>query len=55
MSRLTEDQVAEFQETFQLFDNKGDGRIAAHQSGDVLRALGQNPTEAELSAQVWLP
>lgn len=48
MSRLTEDQVAEFQETFQLFDNKGDGHVSAHQLGDVLRALGQNPTEAEV-------
>jgi len=39
---------AEFQETFSLFDNKGDGKIFAHQLGEVLRACGQNPTEAEV-------
>jgi myosin light chain 6 len=48
MSRLTEDQIADIQETFGLFDNRGDGRIYAHQLGEVLRAMGQNPTEAEV-------
>jgi len=48
MSRLSEEQVQEYQETFQLFDTRGDNNIAAHQLGDVLRALGQNPTEAEV-------
>lgn len=40
--------VLECQETFSLFDNKGDGKIYAHQLGEVLRAMGQNPTEAEV-------
>ena len=35
-------------EVFMLFDSKGDGKIAAAQLGDCLRALGQNPTEAEI-------
>ncbi|KAK2154552.1 hypothetical protein LSH36_265g00028 [Paralvinella palmiformis] len=48
MARLTEDQIAEYQETFSLFDNRGDGKIFAHQVGEVLRAMGQNPTEAEV-------
>lgn len=38
----------EFQETFQLFDNRGDGKIQVNQVGDVLRALGQNPTESDV-------
>lgn len=33
---------------FNLFDQRGDGKIAAHQLGDVLRALNQNPTEHEV-------
>lgn len=33
---------------FSLFDNRGDGKISVSQLGDVLRALGQNPTEAEV-------
>jgi len=48
MARLTEDQVAEYQETFNLFDNRGDGKIYTHQVGEVLRAMGQNPTEVEV-------
>lgn len=38
----------EFSETFHLFDNRGDGKIQVNQIGDVLRALGQNPTEIEV-------
>ena len=40
--------TTEFQEAFSLFDNRGDGKISVSQLGDVLRALGQNPTEAEV-------
>lgn len=39
---------AEFQEAFYLFDNRGDGKINVSQLGDVLRALGQNPTEGDV-------
>ncbi|CAG9113592.1 unnamed protein product [Plutella xylostella] len=39
----SEDQLAEFQEAFQLFDSRGDGKIHVAQIGDALRALGQNP------------
>jgi myosin light chain 6 len=45
---FSEDQIAEFQEAFQLFDTRGDGMIPAQQVGEVLRALGQNPTEADV-------
>lgn len=39
---------AEFQEAFQLFDSRGDGKIHVSQIGDALRALGQNPTESDV-------
>ncbi|XP_035780632.1 myosin-2 essential light chain isoform X2 [Anopheles aquasalis] len=48
MTNLTEDQLAEFQEAFNLFDNRGDGKIQQQQIGECLRALGQNPTESEV-------
>lgn len=49
MSRgLSEEQLSESREVFGYFDNRGDGRIGVGQVGDVLRALGQNPTEAEV-------
>eukprot|EP00095_Tigriopus_kingsejongensis_P001776 maker-scaffold339_size202159-snap-gene-1.26 protein:Tk01776 transcript:maker-scaffold339_size202159-snap-gene-1.26-mRNA-1 annotation:"myosin-2 essential light chain" len=47
-SPFTEDQIGEFQEAFMLFDTKGDGMIPVNQVGEVVRALGQNPTEAEI-------
>lgn len=36
------------QETFQLFDSRGDNKIHISQIGNALRALGQNPTESDV-------
>ncbi|XP_043844155.1 myosin light polypeptide 6-like [Dromiciops gliroides] len=48
MYDFMEDQTAEFKEAFQLFDRVGDGKISYSQCGDVMRALGQNSTNAEV-------
>lgn len=40
--------LAEFKEAFLLFDRTGDGKISFSQCGDVMRALGQNPVNAEV-------
>ncbi|PIO15425.1 Myosin light polypeptide 6 [Aquarana catesbeiana] len=48
MGDLTEDQIIDFKDAFNLFDKTGDGKIFYFQCGDVLRALGQNPTNAEV-------
>uniref|UniRef100_K7FT90 Myosin light chain 3 n=1 Tax=Pelodiscus sinensis TaxID=13735 RepID=K7FT90_PELSI len=49
---FTEDQIegAEFKEAFSLFDRtpKSEMKITYAQCGDVLRALGQNPTQSEV-------
>ncbi|XP_040918191.1 myosin light chain 4 [Toxotes jaculatrix] len=44
------DQIVEFREAFQLFDRSPDNqmKILFSQCGDVMRALGQNPTNAEV-------
>lgn len=39
---------SEFQEAFNLFDSRGDGKIQLNQVGECLRALGQNPTESDV-------
>jgi calmodulin len=46
--KLTEEQIAEYKEAFSLFDKSGDGTITTKDLGTVIRALGKNPTEAEL-------
>ncbi|XP_033825357.2 myosin light polypeptide 6 isoform X1 [Periophthalmus magnuspinnatus] len=48
MSDFSEDQVLEYKESFLLFDKTGDGKISYCQCGDVMRALGQNPVNAEV-------
>ncbi|CCM01265.1 uncharacterized protein FIBRA_03314 [Fibroporia radiculosa] len=37
------------QEAFALFDKKGTGAVQREVLGDLLRALGQNPTQAEVA------
>ncbi|XP_064408573.1 myosin light polypeptide 6 isoform X3 [Latimeria chalumnae] len=48
MCDISDDQIAEFREAFCLFDRTGEGKISYNQCGDVMRALGQNPTNAEV-------
>ncbi|GIX65706.1 calmodulin, putative [Babesia caballi] len=50
--QLSEEQIAEFKEAFSLFDRDGDGSITTKELGTVMRSLGQNPTEAELSDMI---
>jgi len=52
MSGLSEDQVMEFQEVFSLFETRGNGKVEATKIGDILRALGLNPTESEVQKLV---
>ncbi|PAA48937.1 hypothetical protein BOX15_Mlig006818g2, partial [Macrostomum lignano] len=48
MSRMPELDTEEIRDTFRLFDIRGDEKIEARQIGEVVRALGLNPTEAEI-------
>ncbi|KAG7232005.1 hypothetical protein INR49_031079 [Caranx melampygus] len=41
--------MSEFKEAFLLFDRTGEGKITYSQCGDVMRALGQNPVNAEMN------
>ncbi|XP_060683686.1 myosin light chain 3, skeletal muscle isoform-like isoform X2 [Hemiscyllium ocellatum] len=42
------DELADFKEAFLLFDRTGNSKITLSQVADVMRALGQNPTNAEV-------
>lgn len=50
--KLSDEQVAEFREAFNLFDKDGDGSITTMELGTVMRSLGQNPTEGELQDMI---
>nr|XP_019582570.1 PREDICTED: myosin light chain 1/3, skeletal muscle isoform isoform X1 [Rhinolophus sinicus] len=49
------DQIADFKEAFLLFDRTGESKITLSQVGDVLRALGTNPTNAEVKKVLGNP
>ncbi|KAG2205647.1 hypothetical protein INT47_008003, partial [Mucor saturninus] len=50
--QLTEEQITEFREAFNLFDKDGDGSITTKELGTVMRSLNLNPTEAELQDMI---
>lgn len=45
---LSQEQVAEFKAAFSRFDKNKDGTINVQELGDILKTLGQKPTEEEL-------
>lgn len=49
---MSTEQVAEFKEAFSLFDRDNDGRIQVGELGTLMRALGRNPTEAEVREHI---
>jgi calmodulin len=42
----------DYKEAFALYDKKGTGSVARETLGDLLRSLGQNPTQAEVADSV---
>lgn len=48
MQGVTEEQMAEYKEAFSLFDKSGTGVISSRELGNLMKSLGQTPTEAEL-------
>mmetsp|Transcript_90001 Transcript_90001/g.201417 ORF Transcript_90001/g.201417 Transcript_90001/m.201417 type:complete len:154 (-) Transcript_90001:118-579(-) len=49
---LTEIQVAEFKEAFDLFDSDGNGTISIKDLQMLMRALGQTPTDTEYADMI---
>ena len=42
------ERSSEYREAFSMYDKNGDGVISAKELGEVMRALGENPTETEI-------
>lgn len=49
---LSDKEIRDLRECFLLYDKVGDDRIDSSQLGDVLRGLGQNPTNAEIKKNI---
>ncbi|XP_076858365.1 myosin light chain 1, skeletal muscle isoform [Brachyhypopomus gauderio] len=43
------EQLEDYKEAFGLFDRVGDNKVAYNQIADIMRALGQNPTNKEVN------
>ncbi|XP_077993082.1 myosin light chain 3, skeletal muscle isoform-like isoform X2 [Glandiceps talaboti] len=41
---LSQEEIDDIKDTFSLFDRKGDNKASCDQVGDILRAMGLNPT-----------
>ena len=46
--QLSEIQIAEIREIFTLFDKNSDGYVNTNELGTIIRALGQNPSNADI-------
>ncbi|XP_037345214.1 myosin light chain 1, skeletal muscle isoform [Pungitius pungitius] len=49
------DQIDDYREAFGLFDRVGDNKVAYIQIADIMRALGQNPTNKEVGKLLGMP
>ena len=48
MDNLTDEQISEFKEAFNLYDKDGDGTITIFELGSIMRSLGHTPSDSEL-------
>jgi myosin light chain 6 len=48
MPSYNDDQLSDFRDAFTLFDDRGDDKIHKTHLGEVVRALGLNPTESDI-------
>ncbi|XP_060568837.1 uncharacterized protein LOC132727396 isoform X1 [Ruditapes philippinarum] len=52
---ITDEERAELEETFKLFDRDNDGYLTARELGEAMRAMAQHPTESEIQELVKKP
>ena len=49
---ISEEKINEFKEAFNIFDKDKDGYITTRELGDIMKNLGQSPSEAELQDMI---
>ncbi|GAA6091049.1 myosin, light polypeptide 3, skeletal muscle [Tachysurus ichikawai] len=55
LTEFSADQIEDFKEAFGLFDRVGDSKVAYNQIADIMRALGQNPTNKDVKTLLGNP
>jgi len=51
-NELTQDQKQDYKEIFDIFDTDGGGKITNDEISNVMKSLGQNPTEEEVERMI---
>ncbi|KPI38553.1 Calmodulin [Cyphellophora attinorum] len=49
---LSQEEVQAFKDVFAMFDKDGSGTITANELGDIMRSLGQKPSDSELEDMI---
>jgi len=49
---LSEEEIQAFKDVFALFDKDESGTITAQELGDIMKSLGQNPSDSELQDMI---
>merc|ERR1712096_213774 len=52
MAGISEDELEEIKERFDMFDKKGDGKVEDYQVIDVIRSCGLNPLTADVQKMI---
>ena len=49
---ISPEKRKEYQDAFEMFDKDKDGAITARELGNMMRSIGQNPTDEEVMAMI---
>jgi len=51
-AKLSDEEISAYRDVFALFDKDSSGTITAQELGDIMRSLGQNPSDGELQDMI---
>ncbi|KAL2443965.1 Calmodulin [Exophiala dermatitidis] len=51
-AKPSEEEIKAYRDVFALFDKDGSGTITAQELGEIMRSLGQNPSDSELQDMI---